>query len=140
MEGPVFPDKSQPPREDELAAVLGRAKRLWDDFAAHAQTAVPAAVPEWKFYTKKSGWTFLLRGTRRNVLYMRPVGRATFAVSFAFGEKAVSAAEQSHLPKQVVDAIRNSPKYPEGRLARVTVTTAADVKIAKQLLAIKAEN
>ena len=36
--------------------------------------------------------------------------------------------------------VRQSPKYPEGRAVRVEVKTAADVKIAKKLLAIKMAN
>ncbi|MCP4593062.1 MAG: DUF3788 family protein [bacterium] len=140
MEEPIFPDKSHMPQDSDLARVLGRSKKHWDNLRAHALDADPAAKPEWKYYSKKSGWTFLLRGKRRNVLYMRPVAKRCFAAGFMFGKRAVQAVEESDLPADVVEAIRQAPQYPEGRMVRLDVTTAADVKIAKKLLALKIDN
>ncbi len=140
MEEPVFSDKSHMPQDADLARILGRTKHHWDNLRARALDADPAATPEWKFYSQKSGWTFLLRGKRRNVLYMQPTAKHRFTVSFVFGKKAVQAAEQSDLPDHVVEMIRQAPQYPEGRGVRLEVATAADVKIAKRLLAIKMDN
>ena len=140
MDEPVFPDKSHLPTDADLARVLGRTKRHWDNLKAHALEANPTATPEWKFYSKKSGWTFLLRGKRRNVLYLQPIGKRRFTAGFMFGKKAVQAAEQSDLPDHVIEMIRQAPQYPEGRAIRVEVTTAADVKITKMLLAIRRDN
>jgi len=140
MEEPIFPDKARLPADADLAKALGRAKRHWDSLKAHALGANPDASPEWKYYMKKTGWTFLLRGKRRNVLYMRPTGKGRFTVTFILGDKAVKAAEQSDLPPDLIEAIRKARKYPEGRGANIEVTRAADVKIAEQLLAIKMAN
>ncbi len=140
MDEPVFPDKSQPPTDADLTIVLGRAKRHWDNIRDHAQETNPDASPEWKFYTKKSGWSFLLRGKRRNVLYMLPTGKRCFTVAFLFNKKAVQAAEHAGLPDDVSEIVRNGPQYPEGRAVRLDVTKAADVKSAKKLLAIKMES
>lgn len=139
MDEPVFADKSQKPSDADLARALGAAKRRWDDFTAHAAAAAPAASPEWKFYSGKSGWVFLLRGKKRNVVYLRPLEKC-FLVSFAFGEKAVQAAELSELPAEIIESVRQAPKYPEGRAVRLDVKSAAQVKVAKKLLAIKLEN
>ena len=133
---PVFPDKAHAPSDADLASALGRVKRHWDSFAAHAVEANPDAKPEWSFYSKKAGWFFLLRGKRRNIVYLTPCPKH-FRASFAFGEKAVKAALESNLPDDVVKLIKAAPKYPEGRGIRLEVRTAADVKIAKKLLAIK---
>ena len=43
----------------------------------------------------------------------------------------------SNLPADVIKLIKTAPKYPEGRGIRLEVRTAADVKNAKKLLAIK---
>ena len=134
MEEPIFPDKARSPTDADLAKVLGRAKRHWDNLETHALDANPDAGPEWKYYMKKTGWTFLLRGKRRNVLYMRPTGKGRFTVTFVFGNRAVKAAEQSDLPADLIEAIRQSPKYPEGRAANTEVTRATDVKIADRSL------
>jgi hypothetical protein len=139
MEGPVFPDKNQPPQDADLARVLGRAKRHWDDLSAHLSTASPIAKPEWKHYGKKSGWVFVLRGKKNNLLYLIPHEKH-FVASSAFGEKVVQAALQADLPAPIVEMIRQAPKYPEGRAVRLAVTSAADVKVVKRLLAIKLGN
>ena len=116
--------------------MLGRTKRHWDDLAAHASTAYSEAKPEWKHYGKKSGWVFVVRGKRHNLMYLIPHEK-WFGANFAFGEKAVQAALQSDLPTPAIEMIRQAPKYPEGRAIRLAVKSAADAKLAKKLLAIK---
>ena len=139
MEEPVFLDKSQVPGEADLARALGRAKRHWDNLKAYALGADPAASPKWTYESRKAGWTFAVRGKRRNLLYLKPFDKR-FTVGFAFGKKAVEAVELTDLPGRVIKMIKEAPLYPEGRAVRFQVTSAADVKIAKKLLAIKMEN
>lgn len=134
----MFPEKLAQPDDAALAQALGRTKRHWDALATHIATAAPEARPEWKHYGRKSGWVFVARGKRNNLLYLIPHEKH-FIASFAFGEKAVSDALQSDLPAKVIEMIRQAPKYPEGRAVRVAVNSAADVKIVKRLLAIKLE-
>lgn len=139
MEEPVFADKAHQPNDADLTAVLGRTKRHWDNLLAHMEEANARATMEWKFYIPKYGWTFVMRDKRRNLCYLKPLAKH-FLVSFALGKKAVDAAEQSDLPADVVKSIRESPKYPEGRVARIEVRTAPDVAIVRKLLAIKTAN
>ena len=138
MEEPVFPDKSCMPKDADLARALGRAKKQWDDLA-DAVAACPEAKPEWKHYGKKSGWIFVIRGKRSNLMYMIPHDKY-FGASFAFGEKAVQAALESDLPAAIIEIVRQAKKYPEGRAIRLQIKSAADAKAAGQLLAIKVEN
>ena|GEM_PF-3879430 len=63
-----------------------------------------------------------------------------FWVGFLFAEKTVAAAERANLPESVLEIIRNGPQYPEGRAVRLTVSKAADVKIAWKLLKIRMDN
>lgn len=139
MEEPVFPDKSHSPKDADLARVLGRTKRHFDNLKAHALEVSPTATHEWKFYSKKSGWIFVLGGKRRNLLYLKPSNKY-FTVSFVFGERTVKATEQSDLPDDVVKMVRTSPKQPEGRAVAVEVRSAAQLEIVKKLLAIRMDN
>lgn len=132
----VFLDRSHQPTDDDLAGALGRVKTHWDNLTTYAMKENPDAKPEWKCYTKKSGWTYVLRGKRRNVFYLTPLNKC-FWVGFLFAEKTVDAAEQSDLPEPVLEMIRQAPKYPEGRGIRLTVSKAADVKTAKKLLKLR---
>ncbi len=135
MNEPTFPDKRCRPQDADLARALGRTKRHWDDLAACA-AASPEAKPEWKHYGKNSGWVFVVRGKRRNLMYLMPHDK-WFGANFAFGEEAVQAALDADLPAAVIELIRQAPIYPEGRAVRLQVRSAADAKVAKELLKIK---
>jgi len=50
-----------------------------------------------------------------------------FIVLFVFGKKATVAAEQSSLPKNILDAIRDAKPYVEGRSFRVEVKNVEDL-------------
>ena len=139
MDEPVFPDKTQRPSDADLAQALGRTKAHWDNLRDHALAAEPAATPEWKFYTKKSGWSFVVRGKKRNLLYLG-VGRKRFTAGFLYSEKAARAAEEADLPDEVLAMVRDAPRYPEGRGIRLDVKKSADVKIVKKLFAIRMAN
>ena len=139
LEEYILLDKAQQPTDEDLERVLGRVKTHWDNLTAYAIKENPDAKPEWKFYTKKSGWTYVLRGKRRNVFYLAPLQKC-FRVGFLFAEKTVVAAEQADLPEAVLEIIRNGPQYPEGRGVRLIVSKAVDVKNAKKLLKIRMEN
>ena len=139
MEEPLFPDKSRTPTDADLTKVLGRTKRHWDKLTAYAVEVASDATPQWKYYSKKSGWTFVVGGKRRNLVYMLPF-KKFFSANFAFGEKTVKAAEAGDLPDDVIKMIRQAPKYPEGRAVRLEVKTAADVDVVRKLLVIKIEN
>jgi hypothetical protein len=60
--------------------------------------------------------------------------------AFVFGEKAVTAAEQSTLPESILDMIRNARKYAEGRGIRFEVRGQEDVENVKKLIEIKMAN
>ena len=139
MEEPLFTDKSHRPTDSDLAKVLGRAKRHWDSLQAHALSAIRAAKADWKHYAGKSGWVFVVRDKRRNLLYMRPLDKR-FMASLAFSQQAVTAAEQSDLPDHVIEMIRTSPQYPEGHAVRLEVKTAADAEVVQKLLLMKVSN
>ena len=132
MEQPVFPDKSRKPKDADLAEVLGRAKGHRDNLKTHALEANPDAREEWKYYMKKTGWTFRVKGKRHNLLYMQPRGKGRFTVGPMFGKMAVQAAEQSDLPEQIQDP--HDPNIQPGSILGGQVTTKLLPMISKFVL------
>ncbi len=139
VEAPVFADELHPPSDLDLEHTLGPAWRHWKGVLAQVAELSPAAKPEWKYYSAKSGWTLVVRGKKRNLLYLTPAEQH-FRASLAFSEKAVAAAEGADLPSELLEQIRSAPQYPEGRPVRIEVRSPADAKLAKELLAIKVAN
>jgi hypothetical protein len=133
----LFPDKAHPPTDADVTAALGPAKRHWDSLVAHIEKTYPDAAFEWKHYGAKYGWTLVVHGKKRNLLYLRPQKKG-FPVSLALSEKGVAAAAEADLPDPILQLVRDAPKYPEGHAVRLEVTSARDVSAIKKLLALQA--
>lgn len=124
------------PTPDPLAA-LGPARPLWDALLARAAADLPALEVLWKTYAGKTGRQCVIRLKDRNLAYLKP-GAGSFLVSVALSDAAVAALGASTLPPSLIAEVRASPKYPEGRPARVVVDSPAALEHAAALLAIKA--
>ncbi len=129
-------DKSREPDEAMLAEVLGPSKGLWDVVLACLAEECPGVQNEWGFAGPRYGWSLSPKHKKRTILYLTPQ-RESFLVSFALGERAVVAAEQSTLPAHVLDAIRSARQYAEGRGVRIDVRQRGDVDAIKKLIEIK---
>ena len=123
------------PTPDPLAA-LGPARPLWDAFLARAAADLPAAEIGWKSYAGKTGRQCVIRLKDRNLAYLKP-GEGSFLVSVALSDGAVAGLAGSKLPASLIEEIEAAPKYPEGRPARVLVSSSSGVKHAVTLLALK---
>ena len=135
----AFDDRSAPPRDEELAKVLGRTSGHWDKLRAAIAARYEPLTETWKFAGRQWGWSLQLKQKKRAVLYLTP-RKGHFTAGFALGEKAVKAARQSGLPAAVLKIIDSAPKYAEGRGVRMEVRTKKDVGIVEQLAAIKMAN
>jgi len=61
-------------------------------------------------------------------------------VVFTLGKRAVAASQGSGLPTDILSAIESAREYAEGRSIRLDVTSATDIAILRQLMAIKMAN
>jgi hypothetical protein len=94
---------------------------------------------EWNSVSQKYGWSLRLKIKDRTIAYLAPCDDC-FTVSFVLGPKAVVAAHQPGLPKAVVEAIDNAPRYAEGTGVRFTMKRIADLAPARKLAIIKLEH
>ena len=135
----AFIDKPKKPTAAELTAALGPSKALWDQLLAGLADEHNLTVQEWNSYSRKAGWSLRLKLKDRNILYLTPC-QGCFFVSFALGDKAVQAARQSGLPQSVIKIIDEARRYAEGTGIRIEMKKPRDIKIAKQLAAIKLDH
>ena len=139
MSSSVFIEKSKIPTKAMLAEALGRSSSFWEDIKSFVKENFGEFVEEWKFYSKKSGWTLKLLRKKRNLFFFIPQ-EGHFKITFVFGDKAVSAVEKSNLPKSIINDLLTARKYMEGRGLQIDVTSQADAQHIKKLLKIKIEN
>ncbi len=135
----AFDDKSRPPRDDDLAVMLGSTFVFWNELKRLIASRFASLSMEWGFTSKKTGWGLRLKQGKRVILYMTP-RHGYFLASFALGEKAVKAAHESDLPVLVLEVIDSARKYAEGRGVRLQVRTAEDVLSVEKLAVIKKAN
>jgi hypothetical protein len=135
----VFEDKSKEPTASEFRNALGDAAFFLNDIEQHLNQQYGSVNPEWKFYSKKAGWTLALKHKDRTVFHLLP-GSGVFTVVFVLGKRAVLAAQRSKLPGGIISAIENAREYIEGRSIRFEVATLKDVSTVKQLIEIKMAN
>jgi hypothetical protein len=139
MAASVFDDKATKPTAQKLARVLGESNGLWKEIKKHLKAEYGELTEDWKYYGKNYGWTLKTLRKKRNLFFFVPL-EGGFNVSFVFGERAVAAAEQSDLPKDLIETLKNARKYAEGRGLKIEVEGPADVENIKRLVEIKVNN
>jgi hypothetical protein len=132
----AFAGQRDLPTEEQLTVELGAAKPVWDRLLAELADEQGLATRDWNSYSVKAGWALRLKKGDRNIAYLSP-GRGEFMVSFALGDRAVHAARESNLPKQVLDIIATARRYAEGTAVRLDIRTMKDLPAVKKLAAIK---
>lgn len=135
----IFDNKQCKPEEADLAEAMGEAKRLWDEVREYITKNYSSVKEEWKFYTKKSGWGLVVKSSKRTILYMYP-SKNFFTTVFVFGERAVSEAEATPIPQEIMDSINSAKPYMEGRSFNVEVHTDDNFEHIKTLMKIKMNN
>ena len=132
----IFADKAAMPDEAAFTSALGESKALWDNIKNHVATVCGNLSEQWKYYSKKAGWSLVVKSGERTILYLIPAETA-IKVNFVFGDKAAIAAETAGLPEAVTALISEAARYAEGRSFMFDVTSEADVGAAKKLIEIK---
>jgi len=139
METPnAFVGHAAKPTTEELTAALGPTASIWNQLVAN-MAELGLTIQEWNSYSIKAGWALRLKLKKRNILYMAPC-KGCFRVAFVLGDRAVEAARESKLPKSIVKAIEDAPRYPEGTGLRLLVKRVSDLPPIRKLAAIKLAN
>jgi uncharacterized protein DUF3788 len=135
----AFDDKLKQPQEDQLRETLGKTFTHWNQLKKRIGARFAPLSIDWGFSSKKTGWGLRLKQENRAVLYMTPC-KGYFLASFALGEKAVKASQDSDLPDSVLKVIDTATKYAEGRGVRLEVRSAEDVRNVEMLAVLKMAN
>jgi hypothetical protein len=122
-----------------LAGTLKGSKVHWDKIRGCVSDTCGGASEEWKYYSKKAGWSLVIKSGGRTILYLIPLD-SCFKANFVFGEKAVAAAMAAGLPEPIVSLISEAKEYAEGRSFMFDVISEADASIVFKLIDIKNRN
>jgi hypothetical protein len=129
-------DKTHQPTDDDLQSVLGKAHPAWTRLIELVSERIPPISLAWGLTSASTGWGLRLKRKARVILYLTPRD-GHFLVSFALGEKAVTAAHACRLPAFVRKAIDAARRYAEGRGIRLEVRQPRHVAALVTLAEIK---
>lgn len=72
MSESIFGDKTKKPDVPELENALGKSMVLLKKIELHLQGQYGTIEREWKFYSKKTGWTFALVDDGKKIIAFDP--------------------------------------------------------------------
>lgn len=131
----AFDDKTRRPDAVQLQRVLGRGHALWSTVIEQSASQCAGLVEVWHFAGPKFGWSLRLKQKDRVMLYLTPCAEH-FLAGLVIGTKAAALAQGS-LSKAAIAVLDAAPRYAEGIGVRIPVSSAADVRVVRQLFAIK---
>jgi len=134
----AFAGKTNLPDAHELTLALGPTRALWEKLVDRLQHQ-HAVVPEWGSSSPKAGWSLRLKRKDRIILYLIPL-HGSFQAALVLGDKAVRAARENKLPKDVLKTIAEARRYAEGTGVRLAVQGPDDLAAIEELALIKIEN
>ena len=132
----IFDEKAQMPDDNNITEELSNTRKLWDTLESYIFENYECVKSEWKFYSKKSGWTLVFKKKSRALLYLIPC-KGYFKAFFVFGEKALNAAKNTPLPERIVKSILEAATYVEGTSFDVDIKNKQDLESVYVLLKIK---
>ncbi len=135
----LFLDKTAEPTDENLKEVLSTSHKYWVEIQEEILSKYGEIIPEWKFYTKKTGWTRKTMLKKRNLFFFKPY-KGFFNLTFVFGDKAVSVIEKSDISEELIQEIRSAKKYIEGRVLTVKVSKKSDLRNIYKLIEVKIQN
>jgi hypothetical protein len=112
--------------------MLGPAAAAWDALLDPAQKR----TTEWKRYRTTDPWSLRVFEGKRTVLWLTPV-EGLLRSAVIIGEKAVAQALAGPLPRRLERELREAPAYPEGRVVRFRMRSAARVRDIERLIDLK---
>ncbi len=135
----IFDIKTEVPNDNNVAEALGNAKHLWDKIESYIFENYNYVKKEWKYYSKKAGWSLVFKNKDSTLLYFIPC-KESFRIWFVLGEKAVNTALKASLPKYVIETITTAKPYTEGRGFFVDVKEDKDLPTVMTLIEIKTQS
>ena len=127
----AFIGRSAKPRDADVAAALGGAKKLWDRIIRELEEEFEL-THEWNSFSVKYGWSLRMKKKDRNIVYLGPYDGG-FAASLILGAKALAAARR----ELSAAVFAGAKKYPEGTAVRVEMLGEKDLQTVKKLVMVK---
>lgn len=133
----AFIDKEHQPTMEEIFAVVGSKRSLWEDLSRFVVENY-RVQGDLMFYGKNYGWAVRYRRGGKALLSMYP-GKDSFTVQIIVSPAQVERTSGLALGEKVKKVIEEAHQYPEGRWLFIKIESGQDLKDIQQLLMLKSQ-
>jgi hypothetical protein len=134
MDKPLLNDQNEYPDDEVLAKHLGKAKPVWDAFAAAIADEFGAAALEWRYYNDGKAWLCKFVHKKKTVCWVSIWSRF-FKTTFYFTAKNDRDVEALPIASDLKDAYR--AHVPIGKLKPLTVEVGTKKALQNVLVLVK---
>ena len=131
----AFGDRSQPPVMEEMLAVTGSRRALWETIVKFLDDNCRVRR-DLKFYGKSYGWMVQYRHAGKLLMSVYPK-RDGLAVQLILSEAQLKAARDLSLGERTTEAIARADHYPEGCWMLLEVESGQEVADIRALMLLK---
>nr|MDO8080937.1 DUF3788 domain-containing protein [Candidatus Freyarchaeota archaeon] len=132
----VFVDKEHQPTMEEIFAVLGSKRSLWEKLTKFVADNY-RTKDDFAFYGKNYGWAVRFRKGGKALLSLYP-GKESFTVQIILGQTEAEKASSLNLSSKVRKTLEDAHQYSEGRWLFIKIESEQDLNDIQKLLILKA--
>ena len=132
----IFDNKATIPNEEMVATALADTNELWDRLQSHVKEHYQVTSRDWKFYSKKAGWTLRITGEKRNLIFFSP-NDDYFLVTVNMSVKVSKIVLDLDISDTTKKLIKEAKPYAEGLSILIEVKKEEDLEDIKTILNIR---
>ncbi|MGL6298371.1 MAG: DUF3788 domain-containing protein [Methanobacteriaceae archaeon] len=132
----IFDNKEIIPDEEDLKEVLKENMDLWNQLIKYLEEEYGPIKAEWKFYSKKAGWSYKVSNKKRNLIFLIP-NDEYFIATVNMSLKVSEILLDIDLPKDIKNIITKTKAYSEGKSILINIKNNEDIKNIKTILNIR---
>jgi hypothetical protein len=136
LQGNAFVGQKTQPTIDQVLTALGPASTAWCELVGWLAQECGVDSVEWQCHSRLHGWSCKLKHRNRTIVHLGP-RHGSFLAMLNIGDRALQAARDSNLSKNLRKALEQAPHYPEGIGLRIAVKSARDLASVKKLAVAK---
>lgn len=134
----IYIDKAMQPDALMLTVAFGGHTQYWDELILHVSEVYPAFSQKWTYYGKAWGWSLVLKSKTKTLCYLTPA-TDYFQVSIIFNDRGRALAAGADLPEGIAQAVEAAKDNPKNIPYDLQIREAADVDVAKKLIAARSK-
>ncbi|MFV0395612.1 MAG: DUF3788 family protein [Coprobacillaceae bacterium] len=132
----IFEDKQQIPTIEEVEMSLKEVLSVWEHLLDYIEQHYGKLQNEWKFYSKKAGWTYRVSNDKRNIVFLTP-NDSYFLVTINMSEKVGKQVLSASVSEDVKTMIKEARVYMEGIGILLKIGNKNDLEDIKTILEIR---